>query len=191
MSAQIPQSVPDIYGEVAGNTLLARLNVRGIFRRSVVWISSFSREEGARGLILNRPLGKNLGECSPFFAGTALTKIPMFCGGPVNEFKLSVLACIHDFETGGRALQFGLSPEKVRDYARDPAIKLVTFAGESVWSPKQLENEIASGTWFISKMNFEEWEKSATPDLWERILATSEKMDAQFMLRSPEDLSLN
>ncbi len=189
-----PQNLPDeIYQKVSGNLLLARQRIAADenFTRAVVWISSFSREEGAHGLVLNKPMGNNLGECSPFFAGTPLAKIPMFNGGPVDSFHISILACIRNFMTGGHSIQCGLNEEKVRDYANNPAVKLFAFAGMAGWAPKQLESELSAGFWHIAKVDFNEWEKSAEPDLWNRILAKSKKLEAKLTLRSPEDLSFN
>ena len=85
-----------IHDKVRGNFLLARLGVKGIFERSVVWISRFSRDEGAQGLILNAPMRRMLGECSPSFTGTPLARIPMHVGGPVGAAGLTLLACIRN-----------------------------------------------------------------------------------------------
>ena len=77
-----------IYTEIEGHFLLARLNVKGIFARSVVWVVEFSEGKGARGFILNRPTGKTLGVCSPNFAGTPLDDVPVLEGGPVGVGQL-------------------------------------------------------------------------------------------------------
>ncbi len=174
-----------VYEKVRGNFLLARLNVRGIFERSVVWISRFSREEGAVGLILNAPMGKTLGECSPTFAGTPFARIPMHVGGPVDEMRLSVLACIKNLITGDRMIQLGLPPDKIRDFANDSAAQLFAFAGMASWAPKQLEDELAAGTWLVVRADFPAWENNAGRGLWKDLLKKNKKLDAQLMLRAP------
>ncbi len=182
---------PVIYDKVPGNFLLARQNVKGIFARSVVWIAEFSKDRGAKGLILNKPLRKTLGECSPFFTGTTMARIPMFCGGPVDEFCISVLSIFRDLETRTPEIQYPIPPEKIRDLGNDISSKIFAFSGLSIWAPKQLEREIFHGTWLISYADFEEWESSAEPDLWQRILKKSDDPEAEFILNSPENLESN
>lgn len=188
MKSETPDAV---YDKVRGNFLLARLNVRGIFERSVVWISRFSREEGAQGLILNVPMGKLMGECSPTFAGTPFARIPMHIGGPVDEMRLSVLACIQNLITGDRMLQFGVPPHRIRDLVNDTSARLFAFAGSAAWAPKQLEDELASGTWLVVRADFPAWENDSGPGLWKALLQKNKKLDAQLMLRAPRNLNEN
>ena len=180
-----------IHDKVRGNFLLARLGVKGIFERSVVWISRFSPDEGAQGLILNAPMRRTLGECSPSFAGTPLARIPMHVGGPVEAAGLTLLACIRNPITSGHLVQLGLSPERVRELAGDPASRLFAFAGTSGWAPRQLENELAAGTWLPIRADFDAWRESAAPDLWRRLAEKSRRLEARLMTRAPRDLSDN
>ena len=180
-----------IYEKVCGNFLLARLNVRGIFERSVVWISRFSREEGAHGLMLNAPMGKMLGECSPTFAGTPFARIPMHIGGPVDEMRLSVLASVKNLITGDRMLQLGLPPDRIRDLINDTSARLFAFAGAAAWAPKQLEDELAAGTWLVVRADFAAWENDSGRGLWETLLKNNKKLEAQLMLRAPRRLDEN
>ncbi|MGN0884124.1 MAG: YqgE/AlgH family protein [Candidatus Spyradosoma sp.] len=180
-----------IHDKVRGNFLLARLGVKGIFERSVVWISRFSRDEGAQGLILNAPMRRMLGECSPSFTGTPLARIPMHVGGPVGAAGLTLLACIRNPITGGRVVQLGLSPDRVRELAGDPAARLFAFAGTSGWAPRQLEDELASGTWLPVRADFDAWCESAEPDLWRRLAEKSRRLEARLMTRAPRNLSDN
>lgn len=184
-------SDPEIYGKIAGTFLLARLNVKGIFARAVVWVSSFSEQDGAKGIIVNKPIGRLLGECSPVFTGTPLARVPMFLGGPLEEHRLSVLACTHNFIKEETEIQVGLPPDKIRDLAQNPATRLMAFAGIAAWAPKQLEDELAAGTWLPAGMNFALWRSVPAKTLWEKLLEQSKKIDAQFMLRSPRNLEAN
>lgn len=180
-----------IYEKVCGNFLLARLNVRGIFERSVVWISRFSRDEGAQGLILNAPMGKRMGECSPTFAGTPFARIPMHIGGPVEEMRLAVLASIRNLITGDRMIQLGLPPDRIRDLINEPAARLFAFAGMASWAPKQLEDELAAGTWLVVRADFFAWENNPGRGLWHELLKKNKKLEAQLMLRAPAQLNEN
>lgn len=185
------ESAEDIYEKVCGNFLIARLNVKGIFERSVVWISHFSKQEGARGLILNLPMHKTMGECSPTFAGTPFARIPMYIGGPVEEARLAVLASIRNQITGDTMIQLGLPPDRVRDLATDPSTRLFAFAGISSWAPEQLENEFLAGTWLVTRPDFEAWNEDPGPGLWTRLLEKSKKLEARIICQAPRDLSKN
>lgn len=189
MASEKPEDL--LYEKVCGNFLLARLNVKGIFARSVVWISHFSKKEGARGLILNMPMGKLLGECSPTFSGTAFARIPMYIGGPVESERLAVLASLRDQITGDAMIQFGLPPERVRDLSLDVSARLFAFAGASVWAPDQLESELQAGTWLVVRPNFEAWNEVPAAGLWAHLLGKSKRLDAQIILRAPRNLSEN
>lgn len=180
-----------IHEKVCGNFLLARLGVKGIFERSVVWISCFSREEGARGLILNAPMRRMLGECSPAFTGTPLARIPMHVGGPVEAAGLTLFACIRNPVTGGCVVHLGVSPDRARELVGDPSAHLFAFAGTASWAPGQLEDELAAGTWLLARANFGSWCESAEPDLWRRLAEKSNRLEARLMLRAPRDLSEN
>src|ERR1043165_4098102 len=76
----------------AGSLLLAHPAMRDPnFRHSVVLMSAHS-SEGAMGVVLNRPLGKRLGQLSGDFALGALASVPLFTGGPVNNEQLVLAA---------------------------------------------------------------------------------------------------
>ena len=74
---------------VAGSLLLAHPSLRDPnFRRSVV-LMSLHNAEGAMGVVLNRPAGKRLAEVTGEFALTALARVPVFHGGPVQPEPVS------------------------------------------------------------------------------------------------------
>ena len=67
---------------IAGSLLLAHPAMKDPnFRRSVV-LMSVHNDEGAMGVVLNRPMGKRLGELSGDFALGPLSGVPLFNGGP-------------------------------------------------------------------------------------------------------------
>lgn len=81
----------EIYDDVRGNYLVARLGTGGIFSRSVVWMAEFERGVGARGVIVNLKMDKTLGHCVPSYAGTPMANVPVFIGGPVDPERISFL----------------------------------------------------------------------------------------------------
>ena len=61
------------------------------FDRTVVLIAEHT-DEGAMGLVLNRPTGSTVGEAVPDLAWLAGDEEPVYVGGPVAETAVIVLA---------------------------------------------------------------------------------------------------
>src|SRR6185295_18234760 len=98
---------------LAGSLLLAHPAMKDPnFRRSVVLMSSHNAE-GAIGVVLNRPLGKRLGELSGDFALGPLASIPLFNGGPVQTEQLVLTAW--QIRDDGFRLHFGIDPDKAQE----------------------------------------------------------------------------
>src|SRR5471032_2081204 len=95
---------------IAGSLLLAHPAMKDPnFRRSVVLMSAHNAE-GAMGVVLNRPMGKRLGEFSGDFALGVLASVPLFNGGPVATEQLLLAAW--QTRPDGFRLHFGIEPEK-------------------------------------------------------------------------------
>ena len=62
------------------------------FKRSIVLVSAHSSDEGAIGFVLNRPLGKTLGQLKPEFLYGSLAQVPVYQGGPVSQDKMIFVA---------------------------------------------------------------------------------------------------
>src|SRR5271157_6456507 len=122
---------------LAGSLLLAHPVLRDPnFRRTAVLMSTHSAE-GAMGVVLNRPLGKRLGELKGDFALGPLSETPIFTGGPVQTDQL-ILAAWHS--SGDMfQLHFGIDPEKAIQMLADESTRLRAYLGDSGWSAGQLE----------------------------------------------------
>ena len=95
---------------IAGSLLLAHPAMKDPnFRRSVVLMSAHNAE-GAMGVVMNRPLGKRLGELNGEFALGALAGVPVFTGGPVQPKQLLLVAW--QDRADGFQLHFGIEPDK-------------------------------------------------------------------------------
>ena len=81
-----------------GSLILADPSLREpTFFRSVLLLTEHSRESGAFGYILNRPMGKRVGELLgaevlPREVRKRLADIPVFMGGPVSTEHLTFSA---------------------------------------------------------------------------------------------------
>jgi putative transcriptional regulator len=153
---------------LAGSLLLAHPAMRDPnFRRSVILMSAHS-SDGAMGVVLNRPLGKRLGELSGDFALGALAGVPLFTGGPVQNEQL-VLAAWQVREDGFR-LHFGIEPDKAQQLLAEEGTHVRGFLGYSGWSAGQLENEMKHKTWIVADVPEDLLTQSQDETLWRTVL---------------------
>jgi putative transcriptional regulator len=173
---------------LAGSLLLAHPAMRDPnFRRCVVLMSAHNAE-GAMGVVLNRPLGKRLGEISGDFALTKLSQIPVFKGGPVQPDQLILVAWQPHPE--GFRLHFGLDPEKAFELAAEEGTHLRGFLGYSGWSAGQLENEMKMRTWIVADIPEDLLTHNQDDSLWRTVLAR-EGAEWRLLANEPDDPALN
>src|SRR6266403_586462 len=78
---------------LAGSLLVAHPNMLDPnFRRAVLFISTHDVEDGALGVILNRPLDKQVADLVNEAPPEGLGDIPVFLGGPVGKNQLMFAA---------------------------------------------------------------------------------------------------
>src|ERR1051325_11470295 len=77
----------------AGSLLVAHPNMLDPnFRRAVLFISAHDPEDGAIGVIINRPLEKNVADVVTETPPKNLGEVPVFFGGPVGSNQLMLAA---------------------------------------------------------------------------------------------------
>src|SRR3979411_3022750 len=80
---------------LAGSLLVAHPNMLDPnFRRAVLFISAHDTEDGAVGVILNRPLDKQVADLVNEAPPDGRGDIPVFLGGPVGKNQLMFAALI-------------------------------------------------------------------------------------------------
>src|ERR1043166_2805941 len=62
------------------------------FRRSVLFISAYDPRDGAVGVIINRPLDKQVADLVTETPPEGLADVPVFLGGPVGKDQLMFAA---------------------------------------------------------------------------------------------------
>ena len=138
------ESRKDTKDTLAGSLLLAHPSMRDPnFRHSVV-LMSVHNAEGAMGVVLNRPMGKRLGEFSGDFALGPLAGVPLFTGGPVQTEQVVLAAW--ESRTDGFRLHFGVEPAKAIELLEEAGAHVRAFVGYSGWSAGQFENEMKQHT---------------------------------------------
>ena len=173
---------------VAGSLLLAHPSLRDPnFRRSVV-LMSLHNAEGAMGVVLNRPAGKRLAEVTGEFALTALARVPVFHGGPVQPERL-VLAAWQARPDGFR-LHFGVEPAQATELLSEEGTHVRAFLGYSGWSAGQLENEMQASTWIVADVPGDLLSHPQDDNLWRAVLGR-EGAEWRLLAGEPEDLERN
>lgn len=172
---------------LAGSLLLAHPVLRDqTFRRTAILMSSHD-DQGAMGVVLNRPLNKRLGEFGGDFAFGPLAEVPVFDGGPVAKRQLILCAWRpHDSGEGdGDSVQllFGLDPQRAAELAGQEGVQLRAFLGYAGWSGGQLEGELARDTWVVADLEPEIIQSRPDETLWRRALS---ELDPQWRLLAGE-----
>ena len=176
--------------DLAGSLLLAHPAMRDPnFRRAVVLISSHS-EDGAMGVVINRPLGKRLGSLNADFAAGDLADVPIYTGGPVQTDQLIITAWRISREEGSFQLHFGIDPDKAREL-RSAGLQLGAFLGYSGWGKGQLENELRQNTWVVLPVSGEELTQGEEgTELWSELLGGISP-ELRLLADEPDDPSAN
>jgi putative transcriptional regulator len=144
------------------------------FDRTVVLLLAHG-EEGALGLVLNRPSRMDVAEPLPQWGHLAAEPAVLFLGGPVQH---QAVICLARNLPGGGAdgwkevapgvatLDLEQDPETVAGQVRQVRL----FAGYAGWGAGQLEGEIDSGAWWVVDAEPEDAFTVEPADLWSRVL---------------------
>jgi putative transcriptional regulator len=162
------------------------------FARTVVLVAEHG-DDGAMGLVLNRPADATVSEAIDELAGLVDSGDPVFVGGPVQTESVMVLAEFDDPELAAAIVfaDIGFLPAD-GDLGTLAAHVLRTrvFAGHSGWGPGQLDAELEEGSWIVGELEAGELFAEDVEDLWS--MALERKGGAYALLaRIPEDPSVN
>ncbi len=173
---------------LAGSLLLAHPALRDPnFRRSVI-LMSVHNGEGAMGMVMNRPLGRRLGDLHAEFSLGPLAGVPVFQGGPVQTEQL-ILAAWQTRDDGFK-LHLGIEPDKAVELSREEGVHVRAFLGYSGWSAGQLENELKQDTWVVAAVPGDLMSHPQDEALWRTVLGNV-SLDWRLRMNEPEDTSLN
>jgi putative transcriptional regulator len=164
------------------------------FDRTVVLLLAHD-DEGALGLVLNRPSSTEVDEPLPRWERLAARPQVVFVGGPVARTAAICLARVsggEDSEVWASILgELGtLSLEQDPDELSQPVDALRIFAGYAGWGAGQLEDEIAAGAWFVIDARPEDALSPAPESLWRDVLRR-QGGNLALVAAFPPDPSLN
>jgi putative transcriptional regulator len=178
---------------LAGQLLLASPSLLDPnFARTVVLIGVHS-EEGAMGVVLNRPSTLTIGEAAPVLGEAVGDDEPVFVGGPVQPGSIVFLGEFLDPSPAGLLVlgRIGFpAPEASIEELLEATARRRVFAGYAGWGRGQLEQEVAGGDW-IAHNAIPEDVFSETPEgLWGSVL-TRKGGSYALIARMPVDPSVN
>jgi putative transcriptional regulator len=161
------------------------------FWRTVVLIVEHS-DDGALGLVLNRPSETSVGEAVTELESVLDVDDPLYIGGPVQPSALIVLAEFDDaaaaaliaFDDVG-VLGGGAAGEDTAGVRRGRA-----FVGHAGWGPGQLDAELERGDWILEPARREDAFTETPLELWPTVL-TRKGGSYALVARMPPDPSVN
>jgi putative transcriptional regulator len=161
------------------------------FWRTVVLIVEHS-DEGALGLVLNRPSETTVGEAVSELQQLLDVDDPLYVGGPVQPSALIVLA---EFDQPGDAALIAFEDVGVLagGAQEDPDMSVRrgrAFVGHAGWGPGQLDDELERGDWILEPAQREDAFTSVPLDLWQSVL-TRKGGSYALVARMPPDPSVN
>ncbi len=188
-------------GSFAGRLLVANPQLPDPnFHRTVVFVLAHG-DEGALGVVLNRPSDTLVGEPLPRWEGLAAHPAVMFVGGPVNRAAAICLgrsgAGLERTPSGvglGWApvtpdigtLDLELDPDELAPPVRDIRV----FAGYAGWSAGQLEGEVELEAWWVLDAVADDIFSDEPEGLWRRVLRR-QRGPLTLVASYPDDPSMN
>lgn len=164
------------------------------FRRTVILIGEHG-EEGAMGVVLNRPSLIPVAEAVPPLAdlpGLDAGDGLVYIGGPVQPDAIVVLADFEEPERAGVLVvgSIGFMPGDAEPDSIGGLRQARVFAGYAGWGPGQLEAELAESSWIVEPTLLADIFTDRPGELWSDILRRKGGRFALLALM-PDDPRLN
>jgi len=160
------------------------------FRRTVVLVTEHG-EQGAAGLVLNRPSDAAVQDVVPQLEWLAAPEERIFIGGPVEQNAVLVLAEFEDPDDSPVTV-FGDLGFVALDDEDDaaPVRRRRIFAGYAGWGEGQLEEELDRDDWILEPALPDDVFADDADGLWGGVLRRKGGV-FQLVARMPEDPSVN
>jgi putative transcriptional regulator len=133
-------------------------------------------DQGALGVVLNRPSGVRVGEVLEGWGDVVVEPDVLFQGGPVSTqgaLAIATLRTEDDVPVGFRAVEgrLGLvdldTPIELLEGSLDG---LRIFAGYAGWGAEQLDGEIEEGSWYVVPAQPPDVFRDDPSELWRDVL---------------------
>ena len=161
------------------------------FWRTVVLVVEHT-DEGALGLVLNRPSDTTVGDAVPQLGELVDPGEDLLVGGPVQQSSVIVLA---EFDDPGDAALIAFDDVGILRTGPDghggPGLRATrAFVGHAGWGPGQLDGEVERGDWILEPARRSDAFASEPLHLWPSVLARKGGTYA-LLARMPVDPSVN
>ncbi len=176
--------------DFTGSLLVAHPNMLDPnFRRAVLFISAHDPEDGAMGVILNRPLDKQVSDLVGEIPPEGLADVPVFLGGPVGKNQL-MFAAFEWEDANGLRLNHNVGVDEAHERADADPTSICAFVGYAGWGAGQLEAEMKQNSWILQKPNRAALRPDKLPKLWFEIMRGLGPW-YKMLAAAPDDPSLN
>jgi putative transcriptional regulator len=183
LDGETPQSL-------AGSLLVAHPNMLDPnFRRTVLFISAHDPNDGALGVIINRPLEKQVADLVTEVPPEGLADVPVFLGGPVGKNQL-IFAAFEWQKGAGLKLNHNIALEEAKEGADQKRNSICAFVGYAGWGAGQLETEMKQKAWIVQKPSRAVLKLDRLPKLWFDIMRGLGPW-YKMLAAAPDDPSLN
>ena len=121
------------------------------FRRTVVLVTEHD-DEGALGLVLNRPAETTVSEAVPPLGELVEEREPVYVGGPVEQGAVIVVAEFEDPDDSASTIfdDVGFVPgDADLDEVAGAIRRARVFAGYAGWTAGQLDAELEAEGWIV------------------------------------------
>jgi len=171
-----PEFVRGEAGLAKGRFLVAARQLQDPnFSETVVLLIEYG-ENGAIGLIVNRPSDAELRAVLPDMEGLRKREDVLFIGGPVARSRISVLIRSKRAPQGATKVfdetYFSLSKETLRRLVDAPRAgeRFRLYAGYAGWAPGQLDAEVARGDWKVLPGDAAEIFENEPSEVWRTLI---------------------
>jgi putative transcriptional regulator len=170
---------------VTGKLLIASPSMPDYFHRTVILLVEHS-DQGAFGLVLNRPSETTVGEASPELAELVGDQHLIFIGGPVQPNAVTAIGEHPDPSDATKLIVGGVG---MVDLDNPPELtRIRVFAGYAGWSEGQLDGELEQEAWIVEDVHPDD--PFADGDLWAAVLRRKGG-EYSLLARMPPDPSVN
>lgn len=169
-----------------GKLLIASPGLTDFFRRTVVLVLEHS-DEGALGVVLNRPSETSVEDAVPALGELADVDDVVHVGGPVGPQTVIALGAFDNPDEASSVVLDDLG--LVDPDSPPPSLRaLRVYAGHAGWAPGQLDGELEADAWIVEPASPED--PFFAGDLWSEVL---DRKGGGYALiaRMPEDPTLN
>ncbi len=160
------------------------------FRRTILFLSHHSEEDGAIGLVLNRPLKKTVAEATSEMPGLKLDDVGLYYGGPVALDHVTIASLQWRTDPTTVAFQSFMGNIESIQIGQEWLCGLRAFVGYAGWSKGQLEGEIAQKAWIVLSPTQELIEMPEPENAWRNIMRKSGPL-LRLLSEAPDDPELN